>query len=261
MYEGERKTYTREFLYPTMHHPPLTTPHPGPWRHQTGNVTDKQADFCSPTRRRLLCLSGGIPETLCAPSSRWRWDSTDSCEDPTCLTMVQWNGGGKVSQKHVEQLITAHQSRILLDTRLVFQASRLGSDFWMGTLISKDILHRVPTTHRPVRRAIFLTFVFLLLWWHFVGYTSLAFWWCLIWLPVYILLYCGILRLLSKRDAIRSVSDHQLSMLLQFSEKEKINHIIVTARFSFLRGKKIQHKSQILTHIYRYPLPITSTYF
>lgn len=39
--------------------------------------------------------------------------------------------------------------------------------------------------------------------------------------PVWILFYCKILGLLLKRDVIRSMSDHQLSMLLQFSEERE----------------------------------------
>lgn len=75
---------------------------------------------------------------------------------------------------------------------------------------------------RPVRRQVFPHFLFSLLsWWLFVCLFLTFFRLLRFRLPVSILFYCGILGLLSKRDVICSMSDHQLSMLLQFSEEKR----------------------------------------
>lgn len=91
---------------------------------------------------------------------------------------------------------------------------------WMRTSIFRVSVITSTVLSRPVRRHNFLTFVF-----SFVtddGGFCWLFFTCLtmvlrFYLPAEILFYCGILGLLLKREVICSLSDHQLSMLLQFS--------------------------------------------
>lgn len=58
--ERGKHTYRRVAISPLCTILPQQHPHPCPWRHYTGNVTDKQADRCSPMSRRLVC--GVCPE-------------------------------------------------------------------------------------------------------------------------------------------------------------------------------------------------------
>lgn len=137
---GKRKTHIQKSCYiPPIHHPPPTTPHPCPWRRYTGNVRDKQADRCSPLRRRLVCgvyleASQGLDVP---PISRWRWVSWKSLRGP-CMAgdhAARWGKRGQFEEENSRCSSPVGGGRILLG--IDWFSSRSGSGFGWGPEFSE----------------------------------------------------------------------------------------------------------------------------
>lgn len=140
-----KHTYRRVAISPYAPSSPNNTP-PVSMRHYTGNVRDKQADKCSPMSRRLVCdVLSGFPVKLCEDLA---WLVTNHA--------ARW-GGRRVSWRR-RTAVTAHQWMAVISPLGVLTGFPLGQD----QVLDEDRMSVIDSTilSRPVRRQIFLTFVF-----------------------------------------------------------------------------------------------------
>lgn len=128
-----------------MHHPPPTTAPPTSMEtldEQTGLVQWEDG-WSAPS----VCLEAS-QELPCAPCSRWKRASWETCEDLAWLLTMQWNGGGRNSRKK-RAAGTAHRWRIppVLTVFFLFlnffPDLQPGSNFWKRTWNIQDVPLRV----------------------------------------------------------------------------------------------------------------------
>lgn len=201
------------------------------------NVRDKQTDRCSPMSRQLVCgvcleASRGL-NVLRAQGGRLVFLGNSVRTWHGCGHAARWGKKGQLEEEYSCYSSPVDGGCIPLGIWLVFQASGSGSGFGWGPEISECPSSPPPFLSRPARRRFLSHFYLLFCLGGFCLFFLTCFGLVLDFIrPLRFYFYRRILGLLLKRDVICSISDYQLSMLLQFSEEKKKRSQLIHRTFN-----------------------------